>query len=73
MIIYNTQLGDKELIMKAVEYRDRYKPLLRGVVCHICSKDTFISWSEDNKMSPIIKACCEEFQKKVVNNLRLLK
>lgn len=73
MIIYKTQLGDKDLNIKAIDSRELYKPLLKGCVCHICSKDTIISWNIEDNFSPIITPCCEEFGKKLSAKLKLKK
>jgi len=71
MIIYNTKLGNNELNNNAVELREIYKPLLKGITCHICAKDTVITWDKDKNMSPIINACCEAFKKKILHALKI--
>ncbi len=73
MIVYKTQLVNPALISNATEYREKYKNILKGFSCHLCTKDTIISWDKENNMAPIILACFEDFNKKVYSTLKLKK
>ena len=72
MIKYNTRTGDKVTNEHARNQRDVIlKPTLRGMNCRKCGVDTEISFhsGQFGGATPIIDACCPEFEQRIKDKL----
>jgi hypothetical protein len=72
MIKYNTFTGDKVDNMEAREQKAMMLPLLKGMRCSKCSKDTVIGFHRDLTygLLPKMDVCCPEFEKRINAKLR---